>query len=44
MCVLWDYHSSPLCPKYPSLSMEYFRNNPINFNKTIDVFCVNQKN
>ena len=42
MCVLWDYHSSPLCPKHPSLSMEYFRVNPIDYNKTIDVFCVNQ--
>ena len=42
MCVLWDYHSSPLCPKHPSLSMDYFRVNPIDYNKTIDVFCVNQ--
>jgi len=39
MCVLWDFHSSPLCPK---LSMNYFRKNEINFNKTIDIFCVNQ--
>ena len=39
MCVLWDFHSSPLCQK---LSMPYFRNNNINLNKTIDVFCVNQ--
>jgi len=39
MCVLWDYHSSPLCQK---LSMPYFRINPINFNKIYDVFCVNQ--
>ena len=30
MCVLWDFHSSPLCRK---LSMNYFRTNPINFNK-----------
>ena len=39
MCILWDFHSSPLCQK---LSMNYFRNNEINFRKTIDVFCVNQ--
>lgn len=39
MCVLWDLHSSPLCQK---LSMDYFRKNEINFNKKIDVFCVNQ--
>lgn len=38
-CVLWDFHSSPLCQK---LSMSYFRNNPIDFNKNIDIFCVNQ--
>lgn len=44
MCVLWDFHSSPLCPDHPSLSsMSLFRKNPINFNKTIDIFCVNQK-
>lgn len=39
MCVLWDFHSSPLCQK---LSMNHFRSNEINFRKTIDVFCVNQ--
>lgn len=39
MCVLWDFHSSPLCRK---LSMSYFRTNPINYNKIFDVFCVNQ--
>lgn len=39
MCVLWDFHSSPLCQK---LSMNYFRKNEINYRKTIDVFCVNQ--
>lgn len=37
--VLWDFHSSPLCQK---LSMIYFRKKEIDFNKTIDVFCVNQ--
>lgn len=42
MCVLWDFHSSPLCPNHPSLSMQYFRSNNIDFKKTIDVFCVNQ--
>ena len=40
MCVLWDFHSSPLCQK---LSMTYFRNNEINFKKDFDIFCVNQK-
>ena len=39
MCILWDFHSSPLCQK---LSMNHFRSNEINFRKTIDVFCVNQ--
>jgi len=39
MCILWDFHSSPLCQK---LSMNYFRKNEINFRKTVDVFCVNQ--
>ena len=42
MCVLWDFHSSPLCPEHSSLSMHYFRLNNIDFKKTIDVFCVNQ--
>ena len=40
MCVLWDFHSSPLCQK---LSMKYFRYNNIIFKKKFDVFCVNQK-
>lgn len=40
MCVLWDFHSSPLCQK---LSMKYFRFNEINFKKDFDIFCVNQK-
>ena len=40
MCVLWDYHSSPLCQK---LSMKYFRYNEIDFHKKYDIFCVNQK-
>jgi hypothetical protein len=39
MFVLWDFHNSPLCQK---LSMKYFRFNQINFNKTIDIFCVNK--
>jgi hypothetical protein len=40
MCVLWDFHSSPLCQK---LSMKYFRFNQIHFKKEFDIFCVNQK-
>ena len=40
--ILWDFHSSPLC-KHKDISMEYFRNNNINFNKKYDIFCVNQK-
>tara|TARA_B100001093_G_scaffold63783_1_gene53675 strand:- start:82 stop:1170 length:1089 start_codon:yes stop_codon:yes gene_type:complete len=43
-CILWDFHSSPFKndKENETIEMTYFRNNKINFNKNIDIFCINQ--